>query len=199
LHAVPFVLGDLPSAQRQSLAGLSYSSWLVAAIHVTALPHSGIEAPVAWDNVLYDSPSLGYVVAGHQRSPQGGRDDVLMYYLPLTEPDGRRLLLSRSHADWVNLIMNDLSQADAGLEDLVQRIDLHRWGHGMVRPVPGAIFGPDAKQRRASIGAVALASCDVTAMPLFEEACYAGVRAAEWCGRRLGASFETSLRGLPNA
>ena len=149
---------------------------------------------MAWDNILYESDSLGYIFAGHQ-TDRNGVDDVLVYYLPLSA-DGRHQLLQRSHGEWVNIIMNDLAQAHPELEDSVQRIDLYRWGHGMIRPVPGSLFGPDAELRRAPIGAVALASCDVTGMPLFEEACYCGISAAEWCGRHLGASFETSLRGL---
>ena len=199
LHTVPFVVGDVSPAQRRALSSLRYSPWLVAALHVTALPESGQEAAMAWDNILYDSPSLGYVIAGHQRPRHEGSGDVLVYYLPLGEPDGRQLLMTRSHAEWVDLIMNDLSQAHPRLDELVQRIDLYRWGHGMVRPLPGTLFGREAAQRRQPIGAVALASCDVSALPLFEEACYAGVRAAEWCGRSLGVSFETSLRGLADA
>ncbi len=196
LHSLPYVLRDLPDAQRRCLAGLRYSPWLVAAIHVTSLPGSTSGPTAAWDNILYDSPSVGYIVAGHQRERHHGAGEVLVYYLPVSESEGRKLLLTRSHAEWVDLIMSDLSQAHPRLEDSVERIDLYRWGHGTVRPVPGSIFGPDADQRRAPVGGVALASCDVTGLPLFEEACYSGVRAAEWCGHRLGASFETSLKGL---
>ena len=200
LHTVPYVVRDLPAAQRRVLESLVYCPWLVAAIHVAALPASTWEAPLAWDNILYDSPSLGYVVAGHQRGGDGGRRDQLIYYLPLVgDPDGRRLMLERSHAEWTDLIMNDLVRAHPDLEELVVGIDLYRWGHGMVRPVTGSIFGAGATQRRAPIGAVSLASCDVTALPLFEESCYGGIRAAEWCARELGASFQTSLRGLCNA
>ncbi len=199
LHGLPYVLRDLPDVQRRSLTNMGYSPWLVAAIHVTSLPGEESGTTVAWDNILYDSASLGYIVAGHQRAPRNGAGEVLVYYLPMSESEGRQLLLTRSHAEWVNLIMSDLSRAHPQLEDSVERIDLYRWGHGMVRPVPGSIFGPDADQRRTPVGAVALASCDVTGLPLFEEACYSGVRAAEWCARRLGASFETSLKGLQRA
>lgn len=194
LHGLPYILQDQPVAQRRALGALDYSAWLVAAIHISTPPAAQQEAGLAWDNILYESDSLGYIFAGHQ-ADGNGVDDVLVYYLPLSA-DGRHQLLQRSHGEWVNIIMNDLAQAHPELEDSVQRIDLYRWGHGMIRPVPGSLFGPDAELRRAPIGAVALASCDVTGMPLFEEACYCGISAAEWCGRHLGASFETSLRGL---
>ena len=199
LHTVPYVVRDLPAAQRRVLEGMSYSPWLVASIQVSALPASTWEAPLAWDNVLYDSPSLGYVVAGHQRPGEDGGGDQLIYYLPIGDPDGRQLMLTRTHEEWVDLIMTDLVRAHPDLEELVRRIDLYRWGHGMVRPVKGSIFGFGAAQRRAPIGAVALASCDVTALPLFEEACYCGIRAAERCAGELGAAFHTSLGGLGHA
>jgi phytoene dehydrogenase-like protein len=46
-----------------------YGSWLVANLTLTDHPASQ-GFPMAWDNVLYDSPSLGYVDATHQT----GRD-----------------------------------------------------------------------------------------------------------------------------
>ena len=45
-------------------------------------------AALAWDNVLYESPSLGYVVNTHQRGLDHG-PAVLTYYYPLTDPDPR--------------------------------------------------------------------------------------------------------------
>ena len=44
--------------------------------------------PAAWDNVLYDSPSLGYVVATHQRGARPG-PTVFTYYYPLCDDDPR--------------------------------------------------------------------------------------------------------------
>ena len=54
------------------------------------------DAPLAWDNVLYDSPSLGYVVATHQ----SGRDHgptVFTWYYPV---HGRRRQRRRRALDW---------------------------------------------------------------------------------------------------
>ena len=43
-----------------------YAPWLVANLHLRDRP-SSIGAPLAWDNVFYEGPSLGYVCATHQR------------------------------------------------------------------------------------------------------------------------------------
>ncbi|MEY2930852.1 MAG: hypothetical protein RL033_1601, partial [Pseudomonadota bacterium] len=46
---------------------LDRGAWAVANLHLDARPRvRAQDAPLSWDNVLYDSPSLGYVVATHQ-------------------------------------------------------------------------------------------------------------------------------------
>ncbi|MBI4861810.1 MAG: NAD(P)-binding protein [Candidatus Riflebacteria bacterium] len=49
-----------------SAAGFTYAPWIVANLHVDQVPE-GRGAPPCWDNVIYDSPGLGYVVATHQQ------------------------------------------------------------------------------------------------------------------------------------
>src|SRR5207247_2785705 len=46
------------------LAETVYGSWMVANLTLRDRPFSQ-GFPLAWDNVIYDSPSLGYVVATH--------------------------------------------------------------------------------------------------------------------------------------
>jgi hypothetical protein len=59
-----------------------YAPWLVANLHVAELP-GGEGAGPCWDNVLYDSPGVGYVIATHQRLAQSVGASVLTYYWPL--------------------------------------------------------------------------------------------------------------------
>src|SRR6266487_1432794 len=44
-----------------------YAPWLVANLSLDSFPQQRAGVPIAWDNVIYDSDSLGYVVATHQR------------------------------------------------------------------------------------------------------------------------------------
>ena len=200
LHAVPRVVVDLPAPQRASLAGLEYSPWLVAAVQVSRLP---ADSPVglAWDNVLFDSPSTGYVVANHQQSPAPDAPSVLVYYLPFVDDvvTARRALLERPPGHWADLVMSDLTRAHPDLEESVEAIEIYRWGHGMVRPRPGLIWGKGSGLRGAPCDGLFFAGCDLTGLPLFEEACFAGLLAAEGAMRHIGAEFETSLRGLAGA
>ena len=198
LHTVPSVVQGLPADQLRALGALSYCAWLVAAVQVSRLPQ-GRGAPPAWDNVLYGSPSLGYVAADHQQQGALGQGNrVLLYHLPLVHQvaQARRELLERDHAFWAGQVMADLRQAHPDIGEVVERIDLYRWGHAMVQPLPGVIWGEGSRLRDQACGALALASCDTTGLPLFEEACFAGIRAAEQCLARLGKGDETLLKGL---
>jgi hypothetical protein len=149
---------------------------------------------------LMDSPSVGYVSARHQTSPAARPEgEVLVYYLPLIEDltGSRKQLLGDDPQPWARRVMADLTRVHPQLPDLVEGIDICRWGHGMVRPTPGVIWGPQAELRRQPCGRVALASCDTGGLPLFEEALFAGIAAAEHCLDTLAMTYATSLHGMP--
>ena len=194
LHTAPYAIADLPDAQAEAMAAIEYSPWLVAAIFLKeplAAQHS------TWDNVLYDSPSLGYVVADHQQG--GGR--VLLYYWPFVDQlaEARQTLLAQDHSFWTEQIMADLRRVHPELDDLVERVDLYRWGHGMMRPSPGSLWGPTAHWRQQSMERIFFASCDATGLPLCEEAIFAGMLAAEQAMDCLGVAYSSSLGGLGDA
>ena len=135
--------------------------------------------PLAWDNVLYDSRSLGYVVATHQTGKDHG-STVFTYYLPLTDEDPAKARARLLAAEWKDLaaaVLADLSRAHADLPELVTRMDFARWGHAMRRPTPGFLSNP--VRHLAPEGGVQFAPADSAGLPLFEEAQDAGVRAAE--------------------
>jgi monoamine oxidase len=193
LHGVSYVVVGLPPEQRRAMQSIQYSPWLVAAIHL----REPLEKNTTWDNVLFESPSLGYVVADHQGAEQQ-RGKVLVYYLPLVEDldRARQELLERDQPFWADFIVRDLMKAHPDLVEKTERLDVYRWGHAMMRPAPGALWGEESQWRRAPLERVFFASCDATGLPLFEEAVFAGTRAAEQAMGRLGMEFETSLKGL---
>lgn len=193
LHTVPFVIDGLAKPRHQAFAALNYSTWLVAAVHV-----SGWDQPTAWDNVLGDGPSLGYVMADHQTDKSADR--TLVYYLPFADDDQqvRQRLLEGDAAYWSKIVAADLLRVHPDLAESIRRIDLYRWGHAMVRPEPGVLWGSAAALRRQPLDAVFFAGCDVTGLPLFEEACFSGILAAEGALKRLAVAAPTSLGGLPD-
>lgn len=158
----------------------SYGAWWVANIHLSRRPQSE-GFPFAWDNVLYDSPSVGYVVATHQTLRDHG-PTIWTYYQPMLDSDpklSRRKLQSLDHEHFCDALFSDLSRAHQGLADAIERIDVWRWGHAMVRPTPGLIWGEERRRAAARLGRVHFAHTDLSGVALLEEAVDHGVRAAD--------------------
>jgi hypothetical protein len=167
--------------QRELAHPYEYSPWLVCNLHVRdrpALDQGGVE--MAWDNVLYDSPSLGYVSATHQSLRDHG-PNVLTWYLPLCGQDAdaeRRKLLSMDWRACADAAVSDLTRAHPDLVKLLVRVDVMRWGHAMPRPTPGFLAKRSVDEAASSDPRVLFAHTDRSGLALFEEAFDRGVRAA---------------------
>jgi hypothetical protein len=77
------------------------------------------------------------------------------------------------------MVLDDLLPVHPDLEERVQGLDVQVWGHGMVLPAPGFLWGGAREAAAAPSGRVHFAAADLGGLPLFEEAQWAGVRAAE--------------------
>jgi phytoene dehydrogenase-like protein len=184
------------SAPPPWLSAFQYTPWAVANLTVSEHP-GGRGAPLAWDNVLYESQSLGYVVATHQRERvQDSGPTVLTWYYPLGGADvkaERGRLLSSTYEDWEALVLADLSVAHPEIARTAQRLEVMRWGHAMVRPRPGFLFGPERAAAVLPRDGVHFAHSDLGGLALFEEACHHGVRAAEEVLAGLGRPVDSWL------
>jgi glycine/D-amino acid oxidase-like deaminating enzyme len=171
-----------------------YGSWLVANLTVSRRPSSH-GFPICWDNILYESPSLGYVVATHQSGRDSG-PTVLTYYYPFCDRDprvARERLLSAGRDEWAEVVLSDLSRAHPEIRDITERLDIMRWGHAMVRPYPGFIAGAARREAAQPFRGIEFANTDLSGVALFEESLYHGVRAAEAVLRRSGRAVEPYL------
>jgi protoporphyrinogen oxidase len=182
----PYLLPEFPEERRRHCREFAYGAWLVANLSLRARP-ANIGFEPAWDNVLYESPSLGYVSATHQR----GRDQgptVLTYYYPLTDDDpaqARERLLAMPWSDCAQLVLNDLQQAHPDLPALVDRLDVMRWGHAMIQPRVGFITGAARQSESQAWRNVHFAHSDLSGIALFEEAFDHGQRAGVAVAQRL--------------
>jgi hypothetical protein len=79
LFLVPHVFAG-HAALKAAAASYSYAPWLVANLTLSRFPDERAGAPPAWDNVLYDSAGLGYVVATHQQMRLWRQATVLTFY-----------------------------------------------------------------------------------------------------------------------
>ncbi len=169
-------------------------AWLVCNLSLSRAPASH-GFPLAWDNVIYQSPGLGYVVATHQQDLPPG-PSVWTYYLPLTDDDpaaGRRKLYQLNHAQIAEVVLADLGRAHPDLRECVTRLDAWRWGHAMVRPVPGLQSSPARRAAALPRGPLHFAHTELSGMALFEEAQHHGVRAAEEVLRARNVAFASLI------
>ncbi len=165
----------------QHVSEFQYGAWMVANLFLKDRPQQGRGFPLAWDNVLYESQSLGYVVATHQRGLDRGAS-VFTYYYPLTDADprvARTRLLETDWRGWADVALTDLSRAHPDIRALTDRLDVMRWGHAMIRPRPGFIWGSARTEAQKPFRQIHFANTDLSGIPLFEEAFYHGLRAAE--------------------
>jgi glycine/D-amino acid oxidase-like deaminating enzyme len=180
----PYLIPDMVSRK----PAFTYSPWLTANLTLERWPaERGRGAPPSWDNVLYDSPALGYVIATHQSLRTREERTVWTYYWALadmTPVAGRELLVRRSWKEWVELILADLERAHPDIRSCVSRIDIMRMGHAMIRPTPGFLSAPE-RQEGFGLPRLYFANSDVSGLSLFEEAQYRGVEAARRAMRSL--------------
>jgi protoporphyrinogen oxidase len=158
-----------------------YGTWMVANLFLKDRPKTNFRSPLCWDNVFYESPSLGYVVATHQKGLDFG-PTIFTYYYPITDDDtrqARKKLLSTSWKEWADVTLTDISRAHPDIRDLTERLDVMRWGHAMVRPKPGFVWGQARKEAAQAFQGIHFAHADLSGIALFEEAFYQGIRAAE--------------------
>ena len=173
-----------PAALIAAAAQLHYAPWLVSNIHIDAALHDRPGAPPSWDNVLRDSPALGYVDAMHQSLQRVPAATVLTHYHALfgAEPDpaaARRALLARPWSHWRDFVLADLSVPHPDLGTKATRIDITRWAHAMSMPVPGVRNSAAlaALQSQPAGARLQFAHSDLSGYSIFEEAFTHGHRA----------------------
>jgi glycine/D-amino acid oxidase-like deaminating enzyme len=181
IFAAPTFLASYLMEGAPRAEGFVYSPWLTANLTLDRLPReSGIEQ--AWDNVIFNSPSLGYVVATHQNLKTHLERTVWTYYWALAygpPASERQRLLASDWSYWKETILDDLSRAHPDIRQCVSRIDVMRIGHAMIRPAVGFM---SSESRRSmgmkQTGNFWFANSDLSGISIFEEAQYRGVTAA---------------------
>ena len=182
-YLIPDIAQELPP-----LRSFSYSPWYTANLLIDEPPREE-GAPPAWENIIYDSAGLGYVIATHQNVDAPAAPTVWTYYRALTHRNpriDRQALLDVPWSVRKEEVLSDLEQAHPNIRDCVARVDIMRLGHGMIRPGPGFLTSA-ARERLADWqGPIQFANSDLSGISIFEEAQYRGVRAAERVLGRLG-------------
>ena len=188
IFAAPTFLAEYVIEGAPRAEGFQYSPWLTANLTLDRMPREpGFE--LAWDNVIYDSLTLGYVNATHMNLATHTERTVWTFYWSLAEyapGDARRLLLAKDWNYWKEAILTDLERAHPDIRQCVCHIDIMRLGHGMVRPATGFVFSDWRRRWLKPVGNVFFANSDLSGFSIFEEAQYRGVTAAKDALRTMG-------------
>jgi hypothetical protein len=161
----------------------AYASWLVSNFLLHAFPEERDGVGLAWDNVVYNEPGLGYVVSTHQeiRMSRPERTAFTAYHAlsDMTPAAARHWLEQASVADLTQIASRDLRLAYGWRLPLcVDRVAITVRGHGMAVPMPGFLAAPGRQALRNSQGPIFFAHSDLSGMSLFEEAAWWGYQAA---------------------
>jgi hypothetical protein len=175
------LLCDIPSDRTNIYIKTQYAPWVVANIILRSMPE-GKGAPLSWDNVVYGQDSVGYVFANHQQL-NSVTIGTITYYLPLIDQNTTAARVSaykKNYDYWKNKIIKDLEQVHNGISKEIVSIDICVWGHGMILPSPGYIWGEERQKALASIdNKIFFAHTDLSGISIFEEGFYQGIRAAK--------------------
>ena len=165
---------------------LRSAPWLVANVLVDAdwMPSGG---ELWWDNVIHDSPSLGYVDARHQRIDRLRGPSLLTWYQALgDDPGARRRLAAGPFDALARRVVDDLSRAHPEIAPAIRQIAVQRWGHAMAIPTPDTHRNAGLARLRDADGDLLFAHSDVSHYSIFEEALDRGLRAGRLAARRVG-------------
>lgn len=179
-----YLIRDYKQNAPAFLGEFEQNAWLVANLTLRNRPQTRFarDYPLSWDNVIYESPSLGYVNSTHQRGVDYGAA-VFTYYFPMCESGvdakmGRAKLLSFDWQACADVVLSDLQRAHNDIRNLTTGIDVMRWGHAMISPRPEFIWSGAREKAARPFRKIHFAHSDLSGVALFEEAFYQGSRAA---------------------
>ena len=156
---------------------------LVSNFELHSFPKEKNNSELAWDNVVYGSQGLGYVVATNQfiRVARPERT-IFTAYAALnhdTPQAIRRQLLEASDEELLQLAAQDLlSVYGEGFWRHVSHVDITVRGHGMSVPKLGYLSDEALLKIRSRNSGLLFAHSDLSSYSVFEEALYWGVEAA---------------------
>jgi hypothetical protein len=161
----------------------AYAPWMVANFLMKQFPLERPYVPLAWDNVAYQEPGLGYVVSTHQdirvRPPE---KTVFSAYVALsdrTPEQARAWMMKATPEELVEMASVDLKTAYGWrFAPCVERVDITLRGHAMAAPLQGFMDNAGTEALRALDGPILFAHSDLSGFSVFEEAAWWGYRAA---------------------
>ena len=172
------------NAAQYGLRPSETAPWLIANFVLNRFLQEPENSELAWDNVIYGSPHLGYVAAGNQliRAAKPPRTVFTAYTAPVhdTTQNIRRLLLDADAETLLRPAAADLLHAyGSHFWRSVETVSLTVRGHGMAVPRPGYLTDPALLRLRQTRPPLLFAHSGMSGYSVFEEAAYWGAEAAK--------------------
>lgn len=161
-----------------------YAPWLVSNFVLHRFPDEPLKTELAWDNIVQNSPALGYVVATHQyiRVAKPEKTIFTAYHALAhdTPHNVRQWLLKAEAHDLIEPAAQDLLHVyGKRFWQYVDHIDITVRAHAMSVPRVGYLSSPALAQLRGHHSRLHFAHSDLSHYSVFEEALYWGVQAAQ--------------------
>lgn len=161
-----------------------YAPWLVSNFVLHTFPNEQQHSELAWDNIVYGSSGLGYVVATHQQIRVAKPErTIFTAYTTLhhdTPQKVRQWLLDAQIDDLLPLAAQDLLTVyGKRLWRHVSHVDIVVRAHAMSSPSVGYLDAPLLQKLRSHRSRIVFAHSDLSGYSVFEEAMYWGVQAAQ--------------------
>ena len=158
--------------------------WLISNFVLHSFPAEPKRSELAWDNIVYGSPSLGYVVASHQHIHVARPSHTIFTaYTALNHSSPanvRRQLLTAEPHDLLDIAAQDLLTAyGKQFWQHVAHIDITIRAHAMSVPSAGYLSQPTLLALRQPTSRLHFAHSDLSGYSVFEEAAWWGVTAAQ--------------------
>ena len=161
-----------------------YAPWLVSNFVLNGFPKEHNDSELAWDNVVYGSKSLGYVVATNQQIRVAKPEHTIFTAYTALNHDRPEIL-----RQWL-LKADDQTLLETAAQDLltvygkkfwrqVEHVDITVRAHAMSVPKVGYLDNGSLLQLRQHDSRLLFAHSDLSGYSVFEEAAYWGVEAAK--------------------
>lgn len=178
-----FINNHIIPERKFNTSSFIYPPWMVANLTLNSNLDAKRGEPLSWDNVMYGSGALGYVHANHQSLQRGHDNRVITYYAPLTGSDvkeKRKFASTQTYPQWYASVIDDLKKPHPDIEEGLQSLDVWIWGHGMICPSPGFLFGqPRIDASKPVHNRIYFAHSDCSGISIFEEAFHRGTVVAK--------------------
>jgi protoporphyrinogen oxidase len=181
IFTAKYLIRDFKTNPPPFVNEFQHNAWFVANLFLKDRPKNRFpkDFPLAWDNVIYESPSLGYVNSTHQKGIDYGAAIFTYYYPMCGEENGRAKLFALDHPQLADIILTDLSRAHPNIRELTEKIDVMRWGHAMISPRTNFLWSSAREQAQKPFRNIHFAHSDLSGIALFEEAFFHGIRVAK--------------------